>query len=188
MTEKRTSQDLLAELEKTKRDKRKKDQALLEAWGEAEDLRSAVLLAQQQKDDAISNASREADDLHATIQRVREEKSKAIAEGQGLNQRLEERLKETNGFVSRLQAQLALLEHSSDKSIFDLRQQLDMAQQEEARAKEEMESMRGRLDEAEFAHRALKEGGARLARDLGEKERRIIELEKAMGLRRGGKV
>lgn len=188
LAEKRTSQILREQLDKARADKEGKEEAILDAWGEIEELRGALQVAKKEKDDVVHDAARESEELRATIKRVRGEKAKAASESQGMVHRLEARLTEANGTIEKLKVGLGQMEQASDKSLFELRQQLDLAQQEEAKAKEEMDAMRGKLDEAEFAHRALKEGGAKLARDLGEKDRKIVELEKLLGMRRGGKV
>ena len=188
LAEERTSQILREELDKARADKVGKEEAILDAWGEIEELRGALQVAKKEKDEAVQDAAREAEELRSTIKRVRGEKAKAASESQGIVHRLENRLTEANSAVERLKGDLSAMEQASDKSLFELRQRLDLAQQEEAKVREEMDAMRARLDEADFAHRALKEGGARLARDLGDKERRIVELEQVIGLRRGGRV
>lgn len=80
------------------------------------------------------------------------------------------------------------MEQTADRRVFELQQDLDLARQETAKAKGDVAEMRGRLDEADFAHRALKEGGARLARELAERERKVEELEKGKGAKRWGMI
>jgi len=83
--------------------------------------------------------------------------------------------------VTELTQKFQYIEQSTDRRVFELQQHVDGAQQEVAKAKAEVAGLRGKLDEAEFAHKSLKEGGARLARTLVERETRLEELEKDRG-------
>jgi uncharacterized protein YijF (DUF1287 family) len=95
-------------------------------------------------------------------------------------------------------------EATSDRRLFELQQQIDAALQTISRtestfrareeqlliqakqreedlhrqAREKEREWKGRLEEADFAHRALKEGGARLARELERRGRALDDLER----------
>jgi len=124
-------------------------------------------------------------ELREENRKLRGDGAKAVGESQGIIAHLEGSLAKERAQASALRAQIMELtqrcqyiEQSTDRRVFELQQDLDGSRQEVARVKGEVAGLRGKLDEAEFAHKSLKEGGARLARELGEKEKRLEELER----------
>ena len=156
----------------------------------------AELKAERKKiNEALSDARSDADELREALRRARAEKGKAAQESAGIIARLETRLRESDMIAKTMKGELGKsanekrsMEDEFDKRMFVLKEKLDTAQQALAWEQEQAGKMRIKLEEAEFAHRALKEGGARLARDLMDKERRIGELERAWQGKRGGVV
>lgn len=124
-------------------------------------------------------------ELRDNIRRLKSDSARAASESQATIKHLEASLLKERGVseelgtqVSNLTQQFRNVKENTDRRVIELQQGWDVATQEMARVKEELEAVRSRLDEAEFAHRALKEGGARLRRELAEKDRRIEQLEK----------
>ena len=158
----------------------------------------ATELAEQEKerekkkhDDALAAARRDIEEYRASLKSARADKGRAATEAQGLIAHLEKRLEEEKSVsaqlhhsISEIKRESRRVEETSDMMLFELQQRLDQAQQEKARAEEEKEALRVRLEEAEFTHRALKESGARLQREL---ESRGGETP-TKGRMRGGRV
>ena len=134
------------------------------------------------------------DTLREELRKVRTDSGRAAQEAQGMISHLESVIAKERTISMALKTQVDELSkrndhlvQSSDRRVFQLQQDLDLARQETAKVKSEFAELRGRLDEAEFAHRALKEGGARLARELADKERKVDELERK-GIKRWGMI
>ena len=124
-------------------------------------------------------------ELREDNRKLRADIARTAGESQGMIAHLEGALAKERAQASALRSQVTDLtqryhhiEESSDRRVFELQQDLDGARQEVARVKGEVAGLKGKLDEAEFAHKSLKEGVARLARELEEREKRLEELEK----------
>jgi chromosome segregation ATPase len=143
----------------------------------------------------LAETQRQVDGLRDELRKSRSDAARAAVEAQGMVDHLEATLAKERGLAATLKTEVNdltrrhnYLEQSADRRVFELTQELDVARQETARAKGEMVEMRGMLDEADFAHRALKEGGARLVRELAERERKVEELEKNKSAKRWGMI
>ena len=119
-----------------------------------------------------SRSARDTTEAQATIQRLEANLAKEREQSAGLRFQVDD-----------LRQQKSRAEDSADRRVYQLEQELLAAGEETATAKEEGRVMRARLDEAEFAHRALKEGGAKLQKELDERDKRIEQLEKGKGRR-----
>ncbi|ORY24949.1 hypothetical protein BCR39DRAFT_545323 [Naematelia encephala] len=79
---------------------------------------------------------------------------------------------------------------NTDRQVFVLEQELDRVRHERVREVErlrtENDMFRKRAEESEFGQNALREGGARLQREVERRDREIEALRK--GLARGGRV
>lgn len=143
----------------------------------------------------VLEIQRNNDSLREELRKTRFDSGRAAQEAQGMIAYLEGQLAKEKGLSATLRTEVNNLtrlnqsmEQSADRRVFELQQGLDSARQEIARMTGEAKELRSKLDEAEFAHRALKEGGARLARELADKERKVDELEKGKGTRRWGMI
>jgi chromosome segregation ATPase len=129
-------------------------------------------------------------ELRRDLRQLRADSARASADHRTTVSRLEESLAEERGVseglrceVVDLQRQNQSLVSRAERRFSELEQELAAAHGETAMAKEEGRAVRTKLNEAELAHRALKEGGARLQRELAERDRRIGQFEKGKGKR-----
>ena len=134
---------------------------------------------------ALEEAERDCKRLRDDLNRMKTDAGRATQESQTRILHLESIIAKERAEVGQLQDQVAVLtqrctniEQNADRRVFQLTQDLDQARQEIARVKGEKAELRSQLDEAEFAHRALKEGGARLARELAEREKKMEDMGK----------
>lgn len=143
----------------------------------------------------IGETQRQIDELRDELRRIKNDSGRAAHESQGMIAHLEANLVKEKALSATLRTEVNELarrnhymEQTADRRVFELQQNLDEARQETAKAKAELDRVRVRLDEADFAHRALKEGGAKLARELAEREKKVEELEKGKAAKRWGMI
>jgi chromosome segregation ATPase len=156
-----------------------------------------VLQDKKQREAALLTAWSEVEELRSTLKQVRAERGKTNQEAEGRVSRLEAKVAEEKTLSTHLRTRIAKLEEEAQggsRKISELQQILEHTRQSERVMRIEIEDMRVRLEEAEFAQLALREGGARLARELAEKEKGLIKMEGMGGpkgrsdVERGGRV
>ncbi|RXK39405.1 hypothetical protein M231_03358 [Tremella mesenterica] len=158
---------------------------------------------QQVYDEVISELGRMESDVQtvkgelARVEQQRDAASWELSQSRGLYQQLEDLHKQTCGEVRQLRRDLEQAQNQRQtvreeewKSMLDkmkverreraalelqLRDLKDAKEVEEKRRQE----LEGRVDEAEFSQRALKEEGVRLMRELEKKSREMDDMEKA---------
>lgn len=135
----------------------------------------------QRRSDGHTSQLHELEDILA---REKDDKRKALQESRGIVSRLEKRLGESQTLVASLRSRVEALEEEraraegrTDARLFEAQQRVDQMQIERER---EIAKWQRRLDEADFAHLALKESGSRLQKELFGRDRRNAELERAL--------
>lgn len=135
---------------------------------------------------SLNESQRELDQLHDEVYRLKGELGKSAKEQKGLMSHLEANLTKEKLANADLRNEVARVNEERSS----LRSELVKAKESAAAAERQALDMRRTLDEAEFTHRSLKEGGARLQRELVEKNAKIAEMERARisGSKRWGGV
>lgn len=135
----------------------------------------------QRQSDGYTSQLHELEDL---ITRERDDKRKAAQESRGIVARLEKRLEDSNFLVASLRSRIesleeerATVEATADARVFEAHQCLEQMQRDRER---EAGDWQRRLEEAEFAHLALKESGTRLQREVLSRDKRNAELERIL--------
>lgn len=152
--------------------------------------------SQTQSEGALHSARAQSEDLRQTLKRSRADTSKASAESLALVSHLKTRLGEAQDKNKTLQAQISqMIESVRPPSEVIARQVYGHEQDKDEMLSNhangtggltaENEELKKRLAESEFGQNALREGGARLTKEV---ERLGAEMEKLTRKLRGGLV